>query len=288
MIMKTRLFILIITAAMISFTSCQKDSTPIDQTSADLADDNSVTDIAFDDIFNTVDNATIMLESALGKGELKSTTVFADSCPLVTISNPETGVWPKTITVDYGEGCEGFFGSTRSGKIIITITERRNVVNATRTVTFENYHFNGIKVEGVKEVRNMGLNTNENMTFSDKLTGGKLTLPDGKTIERSFEHQREWIAGWATKNIWDDECLVTGTATGKNINGLAYTNTIMTALHWKRVCEFLVSGVIKFEREGVEAFEMDYGDGECDALATLRRGDQTRQITLRHRHRLHP
>ena len=87
-------------------------------------------------------------------------------------------------------------------------------------------------------------------------------------------------------NIWDDECLVTGTATGKTINGYTYTNTIMTALHWKRVCEFLVSGVIRFEREGVEAFELDYGDGECDAVATLKRGDQSKVITLRHRHRL--
>ena len=284
--MKTKLFILVLSAALISFISCQKNN-PIDQTSADLADDNSVTDVIFDDVFNTADNASLMLEEVLGNGSLKSATVFSDSCPLVTVTNPPEGVWPKTITVDYGTGCEGFFGSTRSGKIIITVTDRRNVVNATRTVTFENYYFNGIKVEGVKEVKNLGLNNNGNMTISDKLTGGKLTLPDNKTIERSFEHQREWIAGWATKNIWDDECLVTGSATGKNINGLSYTNTIMTALHWKRVCEFMVSGIIRFEREGVEAFEMDYGDGTCDAIATLKRGDQTKQITLRHRHRLH-
>ena len=284
--MKTKLFLLVLIAVFISFTACQKDSTPIDQDSIDLADDNSVTDVAFDDIFYTVDNASIMLEAALGKGDLKSTLVFADSCPLVTITNPEVGVWPKTITVDYGSGCEGFFGSTRSGKIIITITERRYVLNATRTVTFENYYFNGIKVEGSKEVKNTGLNNNNNMTFSDKLTAGKLTLPNGNTIEREFEHQREWLAGWGTMNIWDDECLVTGTATGKTINGYTYTNTIMTALHWKRVCEFLVSGVIRFEREGVEAFELDYGDGECDAVATLKRGDQSKVITLRHRHRL--
>ena len=91
---------------------------------------------------------------------------------------------------------------------------------STRTVTFDNYYFNGIKVEGTKVIENMGHNDNQNMVFSVKLTGGKLTLPDGKTIERSFEHQREWIAGFLTKNIWDDECLITGTATGKNINGL--------------------------------------------------------------------
>ena len=272
---------------MLSFSSCKKDSTPIEQASIDLADDDIVTELAFEDVFNTVDNATIIMENlmGLGKGDLESTVVLADSCPAITITNPATGIWPKTITIDYGTGCSGFNGSTRSGKIIITVTDRRNVLNATRTVTFNNYFFNSIKLEGTKELKNLGPNSNQNMVFSVKLTGGKLTLPDGKTVERAFEHQREWIAGWGTKNIWDDECLITGTATGKNINGITYTNTILTALHWKRVCEFLVSGSIKIERSGVDAVVLDYGKGECDAKAVVSRGEESKEILLKHRHR---
>lgn len=286
--MKTRFIIFILLAAFINFTSCSKDSTPIEQASIDLVDDNAVSDVAFDDVFNTVDNASIILENVLGKGDLKSTVIVADSCPTVTVDNTAAGVWPKTITVDYGAGCTGFYGSTRKGKIIITISARRNVTGATRTVTFDNYYFNNIKVEGTKVVTSLGPNTNQNIEISEKLTDGKLTLPTGKTIERSFDHKREWIAGFATKTIWDDEWLITGTATGKNINGVAYTNTILSPLHWKRVCEFLVSGVIKFEREGVATVELDYGQGECDAVATVKRGDQTKVITLRHKQRLMP
>jgi hypothetical protein len=286
--MKTRFFLFILLAAFINFTSCTKDSTPIEQTSVDLVDDNAVSDVAFDDVFNTVDNATIILENALGKGDLKSATIVADSCPVITVDNSTAGVWPKTITVDYGAGCTGFNGSSRKGKILITVSARRNVVGATRTVTFVDYYFNNIKVEGTKVATNLGPNNNQNIEISVVLTGGKLTLPAGKTIERSFEHKREWIAGYATKNIWDDQCLITGTATGKNINGVAYTNTILSPLAWKRVCEFVVSGVIKFEREGAEAVELDYGQGECDALATLKRGDKTKEIILRHKHRLMP
>lgn len=287
--MKTKLFSLIAVLMVLFFTSCQKDSSPIDQESVNLADDDAVTNVAFDDIFSTVDNATLMMEDLLGKGGSKSGEyVFTDSCPQVIVSSTSPEVWPKTITIDYGTGCSGYYGSTRAGKIIITITARRNVVNSTRTVTFEDYYFNGIKVEGTKEVKNLGPNENQHIVMSVKVTGGKLTLPDGKTIERSVDHQREWMAGWLTRNIWDDECLITGTATGVNINGVAYTNTITTALHWKRVCEFFVSGVIKFERKDAEPVELDYGTGECDALATLRRGDQTKVITLRHRHRLMP
>ena len=279
---------MLIPALITAFASCTKNSIPFEESTLVLVDDNTLSEVAFDDVFNTVDNATIMFENALPKGDLKSGTILGDSCPVVTVTNPGTGTWPKTITIDYGEGCEGFHGSTRSGRIIVTITERRNVLNATRTVTFDNYYFNGIKVEGTKEVKNIGLNTNQNMVFLVTLTGGKLTLENGRTIEREFEHEREWIAGWLTKNIWDDECLITGSATGRNINGVSYRNTITSALHWKRVCEFFTSGVILFERDGFDQAELDYGTGECDAFATLKRGDQTKQITLRHRHRLMP
>ena len=130
------------------------------------------------------------------------------------------------------------------------------------------------------------MHSSKSLLISEKLTGGKLTLPDGKIIERTVEHQREFIAGWNTKSIWDDECLIKGTATGKNINGIAYTNTILTALHWTRVCEFLVSGTIKFERSGVEPIVLDYGTGNCDAKATIQRGSNTKEILLKHKHRL--
>jgi hypothetical protein len=287
--MKTKVFLMIIALALLTF-SCQKLANLIELQSTDLVDDDAVTEVAFDDVFISVDNATGIMENLIGsgKGDLESTVVLADSCPIITIEKTGTGIFPKRITIDYGTGCTGYYGNTRSGKIITIVTEKRSVVGSTRTVTFNNYFFNGIKMEGTKVVTTMPLK-NQNPVFSIKLSGGKLTLTNLKTIERSFDHQREWIAGYATpKNIWDDEYLVTGTATGKGINGNSYTNTILTALHWTRACEFLVSGSIKFERTGVEAVVLDYGTGACDAKATLTRGDQTKEIILKHKHRMMP
>ncbi len=275
---------MIATLAMLPFSSCMKDGDSIDQTSVNLADDNAVTDLAFEDVFNSVDNATIIMENQMGitKG-LDLGAVLADSCPSITIS---AGTFPKTITINYGTGCSGFNGSTRSGKIIINVTDKRTVTGATRTVTFDNYFFNGAKIEGVKEIKNMGLNSSQNMVISDKLTGGKLTLANGKVIERAYDHQREFIAGWNTKTIWDDECLISGVATGKNVNGITYTNTILTPLHWVRACEFIVSGTIKFERTGAAPIVLDYGTGACDAKATVTRGNQTKDIILKHNYRI--
>ncbi len=273
--------------AIISLSSCKKEAV-LDQASIDLADDDAVSDAIFEDVFNTVDYADIILEG-FQKGESAKSEAFvvlSDSCPEVTITHPSDAIWPKTITVDYSAGCTGFYENTRSGKIIIVVTGPRRETGSKRTVSFDNYYINGIKVEGTHELENMGFNASQNLLVSVTLTGGKLTLPDGKTIERSFEHQREWIAGLLTRNPWDDECLITGTAAGVTINGVAYTKTIMTALHWKRVCRFLVSGVIQIERENMEPVEIDFGTGDCDAVATVNRGGESKEITLRYRHRL--
>jgi hypothetical protein len=285
--MKTKAFLMIAALVVFNFTSCVKQNDSIESTSTDLVDDDAVSNVAFDDVFNTVDNATNTLENIMGTGKsaLESTIVLADSCPTVTITSPVTGIWPKTITIDYSAGCTGFNGSTRSGKIVTVVSDRRNVVGSTRTVTFDNYYFNGNKLEGTKVLTTMPLH-GQNPVFSIKLTGGKLTLAGGKTIESAFDHQREWIAGYNTpRNVWDDEYLITGTATGKGINGNAYTNTILTPLHWTRACEFIVSGTIKFERTGVEPVVLDYGTGTCDAKATVTRGANSKEIILKHKYR---
>jgi hypothetical protein len=277
--MKARIFSIFAALAIFTFTACNKES-DIDQATIDMADDEAVSDAIFEDIFNTVDYADIILDDYQMGGYGKSAVV--DSCPLVTIDHPDDAVWPKTITIDFGTLCTGLYENTRAGKIIIMVTGPRLETGTSRTVTFDNYYVNGIKVEGTKVVENMGYNNNQNVVFSVTLTSGKLTLPDSRTIERSFTHEREWIAGIMTRYIWDDECLITGTAHGVTLNGVSYSNTITTALHWKRACRFIVSGVVKIEREGFEPVELNYGEGECDAYATLTMNDKSKEILLRY------
>jgi hypothetical protein len=284
--MRTKIFSIFLSLLVISFTSCKKDSSLIEQASLDLADDDAVSDAVYEDVFSTADNATIILDQLIKGEDSKSELTLTDSCPTIKVTRPANALWPRVVTVDYGSGCAGFYEATRSGKIVIEVSAPRTEVGSKRTVTFNNYFFNGIKVEGTKVFENTGLNSNNNPVISVKLTNGKLTLPDGKTIERSFNHQREWTAGYMTKNIWDDECLVTGTATGKTINGVAYTNTIVSALQWKRVCKFIVAGVVKIEREGSDAIELNYGTGECDAKAVVTKGTESKEILLRNKHRL--
>jgi hypothetical protein len=282
--MKTKFFIMVGAVAIFSFTSCNKQST-VDQVSLNLADDEAVTNAVFDDVSGTEDVADAIL-SSFQSGKSGIAEAVSDSCPLVTIDHPTDAVWPKTITINYGSGCTGFFDQTRSGKIIIVVTGPRKSLGSKKTVTFDNFFFNGIKVEGTREIENMGYNDNQNLVFSVKLTDGKLTLPNGNIITRTVKHQREWIAGFDSNNRWDDEVLITGTAGGVNVNSVAYADTIQTALHWTRACKFIVSGVVKISREGKDPVELNYGMGDCDAIATVTINGETKEITLRYKHRL--
>lgn len=276
--MKTKAIIIITSLMLFLANSCQKQS-PIGESAAEAADDATFSETMFDDVFATLEIATATAESML-----KSAAV-ADSCPVVTVTFPGTGLWPRTVLVDYGEGCTGMNEIIRSGRILITVTGPRSEAGSSRTVTFDNYFCNDVKIEGTKVIENLGPNDAGNIVFSTVLTGGKITLPDSRFIEREFDREREYVAGYLTRTPWDDECLITGIATGVNLNGLTYTHTITGALEWKATCRFIVSGTIGFEVEGMEPFVLDYGNGECDAAATLVRGEETKEITLGVRHR---
>lgn len=275
--MKTKSLFLFIVFAGFIVTSCHK-SEPLEESSIEATDDAVLSEALFDDVFATLEIATAIAE------DLKKSATVADSCPVVTVTFPGQGSWPRNIVIDYGTSCTGLNDIVRSGKIEITLSAPRRDVGSERTITFNNYYVNGAKVEGTKVVKNMGPNKSGNTVFSVVLTGGKVTFTDQKTIEHEFDREREYVAGYATWTPWDDVCLITGVAAGKNLNDVNYTANIINPLEWHAACRFLVSGTIGFEIEGVEPFTLDYGDGECDAYATLARGDDSKEIILRYRH----
>ena len=279
--MKTKTLILTLIIAGLAFTSCQR-SEPLEDSSIEAADDAIVAEAFYNDVFATLEIATVFAEFPL-----KSATVI-DTCPLITVTFPTEERWPRSVVIDYGTSCSGLDGVERSGKIIIALSAGRKQAGAVRSVTFDNYIVNGAKIGGTFAVETLGKNGNGNPVFSVSLSGGKITFPDEKTITRSFLREREYISGYTTMNPWDDVCLITGSATGTNLDGVGYTHIIRNPLEWHAACRFFVGGTINFEIDGVEPFMLDFGDGECDATATLSRGDETKEITLCFRHPKYP
>jgi len=271
------LFIVMILAGLM-LTSCHKTE-PLEESSLEAADDAVLSEAIFDDAFLSLEVA-----SSIASNLKKSATVI-DTCPLVTVTFPGEDLWPVNVVINYGESCTRWDGVVCSGQIIITLSDLRSETGSERSLTFDNYYINGAKVEGTYTVTNLGTNENDNVVFSVVLAGGKITFPDDKTITREFDREREYIAGFNTWwNIWDDVCLITGSASGTNLNGTAYNLSVISALEWQAACRFLVGGSIQFDIDGIEPFVLDYGEGDCDATATVSRGDESREITLRYRH----
>ncbi len=263
------------------FVSCEKSKDAVSDEDIEIAGDEAFVDMVFEDIMNEID--------AADAGSMKSTN---EGCPAVTVNNEDT-VW--NITIDYGEGCEQLIYN-RLGVVIDTIV-RKGVVHiertglyrqagSYRTVTLENYSVNGIQIEGTRTVTNKGLDENMHMWFTIELQNGKITTPDGIVITRNSERERHWIAGSGTPGILDDEYKIWGTVDGVTAYGEDYSCTIIDSLHIKIACRLIVGGQIEIVAGEREPVVLDYGDGECDAVATLTRDDHSRQILLRYRPRL--
>ena len=103
----------------------------------------------------------------------------------------------------------------------------------------------------------------------------------------SFERTREWIYGEDTPYYhWDDEFHITGEGRGTNSEGVSYTKEITEELYVARNCPWIKSGKVRID-VGEDNIIINYGDGECDNLATkIVNGGEEEEFTLRWRYRI--
>lgn len=187
----------------------------------------------------------------------------------------------QTIVIDYGDGCEGPNGRIRSGKILISYSDRRYVPGATRVVTFDGFSVDSVAIEGTRTVTNVSESTVDNPSFRIVTVDGKLTFTDGTFITRNADHTRTW---YREELRMDDYAIVIGTASGVNRDGLNYSAVITNALVFKRACRAM--GIL-IPVEGLKTFTLgdqisviDYGDGSCDSEVTITRNGETSTQTL--------
>lgn len=176
----------------------------------------------------------------------------------------------KTLTIDYGDGCEGPRGRVRAGKIIITYNDHRLVPGAYREVSFENFSVDGVTIEGSRRVENTSESLDDNLSFTVTLEGGKMTFEDGTVATRETNHTRTWIRA---QNPLNDTTEVVGTANGSRRDGVTYSVEILERLVYKRACwtsrVFIPVSGVKQITFGDNVAIIDYGDGECDNIVTV-------------------
>ena len=269
--------LLMITGVVSLTTSCKKDEQHVTDDTSISADDALAEGIYA--------NATNIADEAYnnGAGGLKTsdgTNMFLSGCATVTL---DTTVMPRELTIDFGDSnCLCNDGRERRGKIVVTFTGRYRMPGTVITYGFEDYFVNDFNVDGTKVITNMGLNENNNLYYSIEIVG-VITKPDnGGTLSWNSSREREWVEGVFTIfNPWDDVYLITGTADGIRPNGQTWERNIVSPLRIQLSCRWIVSGTMEIQPEGLPLRILDYGNGECDNIATVLVNGVTYTIFLR-------
>jgi len=194
----------------------------------------------------------------------------------------------KTITIDFGEGCEGPHGRVRSGKILISYTDRLFVPGAVVTMEFENYFCDGRQIEGKRTRTNISESENDYLRFRIQMENGKITWEDGTSATREANWE---VSRIRTPNPINDERIRTGSASGTTRKELAYTVNITKPIIWKRGClprkrvMIPVEGIKVREVEGEGPCTIDYGDGTCDNLMTISKDGMSKEVEFKRQRR---
>ncbi len=252
------------------FTACKKDEdTQLTQEQTQQIVVSGEDQATSEDLFEDVDyQADLAIETLDGGG------AFPD-CPTVTVV-PADGSFPRTITIDFGDSCEGPDGRIRSGQIVVTQSAAFFVDGAVRVATLQDYHVDDAHIEGTRTWVNEGFDDQGNVTFSRTVEGGKITFPDDSQASWQSAYFLTQVEGGSTPLILLDNVFeVSGSGSGVNRNGKAYTVEITTPLLKKRICPWVVSGAIELTVDG-KTVSLDYGNGTCDrkAMLTLPNGVQ--------------
>jgi len=274
--------------------SCQKDkssTTSVNVSETDAAtysDESAQADGSFDDIDDVSMTAADADNTAsIGRMDREYHPDFSElrqligTCATITVT-PNDTTYPKTITVDFGDGCVGLDGKLRSGKIIINLTAPLRRAGSVVTITLDNFYINHIHVEGTKTISN--LSENGTTKFSVVISGGKVTFPGGRGYSYESSKTKVQIAGMDTKICRDDIFQITGSAKIEFNNGVVINFEVVDPLIKKVSCPWRSDGTLKISINN-RVLKLDYGfphNGDCDnkALLTWNDGNSQRVILL--------
>jgi hypothetical protein len=202
-------------------------------------------------------------------------------CAEITVT-PNDSTYPKTITIDFGNGCLGRDGKFRSGAIIIHLTAPLRRPGSVVTITFRNYYVNRVHLEGSKVISN--LSDPPAHKWSVQVVGGKVTFPTGRGYSYQSIKVKTQVDGMDTRIVRDDVYEITGRSQTEFNSGLTITLNTETPLVKKVSCPWISNGKLKIKINDRVLF-LDYGfptDGQCDnkALLTWNNGANQRVITL--------
>lgn len=195
---------------------------------------------------------------------------------------------PLGTTAPQGTLCKD--GKYRAGKLRISVTLPYTQVGAVAIVTAgsTNPYYSGDGTNMFKIEAEVRIKRTATSTFEITTTNGKLTDTDGDEITFSGIKTIEKIKGLASQGIWGDEYQITGSGSGINRKGEAYTWNINTPLI-KRLelgcAKTFVKGIIELKNtDASTSLKIDfdpYNNEACDRTAKAIFGNRGVIFTIR-------
>ncbi len=242
-------------------TSCEKEVVATDELSVENVQKSAEIDVASDDVSSIVEETFIIEENIAGRSS-QSYATFLPPCLTKTVV---INGMMRTVTLDFGEGCDMPNGNHLSG--VITIVYERNPAVLTRTITyaFTAFYFNNKNIAGGGSIYREWTNTNGNpqSTTDQDIV---ITWPNDASAHRVGTKIREWVEGVGSGTWGDNVFLITGNWTTEFPDGDINTGFVTTPLRRELACQFLVSGVVELTHNEFGG-TLDFGNGNCDNIA---------------------
>lgn len=200
---------------------------------------------------------------------------FFPSCATVTVSGDS---YPKEIVVEFGEDCLDRFGNTRTGTIIITITDTLKNAGAVLTVEYDSVTFRDRLIDRLMVMENLGQNDAGNWVIAID-DSAVIHYGDSITSVRVSSYEQEWLSGFGTPDFDDDIFYKTGGGTISINDEAVFTKTIVEPLLIDRSCGYIISGIIEIVKMD-NVMTIDFGDGTCDSIATVTKDGTSEIIDL--------
>jgi len=276
------------------FFSCKKDSNSSQNNTTDPASDSALSmstsaaasDNLYNDVYDVLGQTGTNNAYLSGRIAVNGRAGSADSvpgCTTITVSPADINTYPKTVVVNFGTGCTGWYGVTRSGSITYSLTDKFKNPGSVVTAAFSNYKVNGYKLEGNYTVTNSSSIGPGGIIvlFNSSVTNGKVTYPDGTTwYSYSGTKSIRQTAGIGSTNYNDYVFAITGAHSYASFTGKTLTDSITTPLVKQVTCKNISAGTVAFTYNGTIKGTLDYGSGTCDSLATITIGTVTKTIGL--------
>lgn len=270
---------IIIALSGLMFNACKKEE-DMDDNDVSTSADHSFAESTFNDVGNIADEGTDNGAITNYRGPVSGNSLLG----CATVSRDTLADSSRVVTIDFGTGCTGADGRIRQGKIIVTYTGHHLDSGASKNVSFDSYFVNDNQILGTRTVTNNGHNASGFLNWTVTVNGSIVLANGAGTVTWSSSRTRTLTEGESTLDFSDNVYSITGTASGINAKGIAFSAQITSPLIRKMAIgcrKHFVQGTIEITPSGKPVRTIDFGTGDCDNIATITVNGHTKQITLR-------